>query len=206
MKNLDKYDYDTKVDKFDYEAKINQDKKDNERRKVTLILIMDYLVKMGYSGAAAYLQTESGFDIDKYSVAANMDLDIILYEFEEFFKMKHKNKTPTFIIKKEVLPQINIKRDNLKKTPKPKLTDKNTKKVENPNEKVVDITSNNPNVKMEIVGQNIYQTNNNYNLNNYGNIPGINKNKPNDKNEKIDKVSFNDQKERYVILFIQCTT
>ncbi len=199
MKNLDKYDFDTKMDKFDYEAKVNQDKKDNERRKVILIIIMDYLVNMGYSGAAAYLQTESGFDIDKYSVAANMDLDFILYEFEEFFKMKHKNRAPVFIIKKDVLPQINIKRDsNIKKTPKPKVTDKSAKKTESEKTQVdINIPTNGQgsNIKMEIVGQNIYQTNNNYNLNNYGNVPNA-KNKPNEKNEKTDKVSFNDQKER----------
>jgi len=184
------------MEKFDYEAKLNQEKRDNERRKIILILIMDYLVNMGYSSSAANLKIESGFDIDSFMVAPNMDLDLILYEFEEYFKIRHKDRAPVFILKnnnERLLPTINMKSSNNKVKHKSTIKAKKENIVKNNNDN--DSNNSNTPLKLELIGQNIAQINE---INNNINIKINNKNSTKDNNSKAEK-TFNDQKENILL-------
>jgi katanin p60 ATPase-containing subunit A1 len=117
--------------KFEIEAKQAKEKRENERRKNILILILRYIVNMGYAETACQLQTEANLDLDKYDVADNIDLYMILADYEEYFELRF-NKKPKFVtklIEREAgvlgkLPSIkgkdskNISNSNLdKKTP-----------------------------------------------------------------------------------------
>ena len=53
------------INKFEYESKIVKEKKENERRKNILVLILRYLVNMGMAESAFKLQEEANLDIEK---------------------------------------------------------------------------------------------------------------------------------------------
>ncbi len=86
------------MNKHDYEAKINREKKENEKRKNLLILILRYIVNMGYAEAAFKLQEEANLNLDKFDAADNIDLYMILCEYEEYFELRF-NKKPKLITK-----------------------------------------------------------------------------------------------------------
>lgn len=175
------------MNKYDYEAKINREKRENERRKNILILILRYLINMGYSESAFKLQEDTNLDLDKYDVADNMDLYIILSDYEEYFELRF-NKKPKIVTKlidndlnTNRLPNIKKKESknysNVDKFQK-NLSDKpktSNKKIE------TSITSKNeePELKLELVGQSV--------------IPIKTKDK-----EK-ETFSFNDQKESILL-------
>ena len=80
------------LNKLDYDAKMNREKRDNERRKNLLILILRYLINMGFADTAFRLQEEANLDIDKFDVADNIDLNMILAEYEEYFEIRFNKK------------------------------------------------------------------------------------------------------------------
>jgi katanin p60 ATPase-containing subunit A1 len=80
------------INKFEYESKIVKEKKENERRKNILVLILRYLVNMGMAESAFKLQEEANLDIEKFDVADNIDLYIITCEYEEYFELKFGKK------------------------------------------------------------------------------------------------------------------
>jgi katanin p60 ATPase-containing subunit A1 len=183
------------LDKLDYDSKINREKRDNERRKNLLILILRYLINMGFSETAFNLQEEAKLDIDKYEVADNVDLNIILSEYEEYFEIKF-NKKPVLVKKMteennpNKLPNIRNNRDprNIKGRETPKTLD-NKDKLKNAannklNEKNEKQQGNNiiNDLKLELVGQNM----------------NIKKDKEKEEKEK-EKFSFNDQKESILL-------
>lgn len=182
------------LNKLDYDAKMNREKRDNERRKNLLILILRYLINMGFSETAFRLQEEANLDIDKYDVADNVDLNMILTEYEDYFEIKF-NKKPVLVKKiseennPNKLPNIRNNRDsrNIKGRETPKILDKDKSKnhVNNnikPNEKnEKQQNANNVNeLKLELVGHN------------------MNIKKDKEKEEK-EKFSFNDQKESILL-------
>jgi katanin p60 ATPase-containing subunit A1 len=85
------------LNKYDYESKINKEKKENERRKNILIIILKYLINVGLAETACTLQEESQLDLDKFDIADNIDLYMIICEYEEYFEMRF-NRKPKFIV------------------------------------------------------------------------------------------------------------
>jgi len=182
------------LNKLDYDAKMNREKRDNERRKNILILILRYLINMGFSETAFRLQEEANLDIDKYDVADNIDLNMILTDYEEYFEIKF-NKKPMLVKKladdnnQNKLPNIRNNRDlrNFKGRETPKVLEKDKGKNA-PNNKLnggekneKQQNGNNINdLKLELVGQN------------------MNLKKEKEKEEK-EKFSFNDQKESILL-------
>jgi len=179
------------LNKLDYDAKMNKEKRDNERRKNLLILILRYLINMGFAETAFHLQEEANLDIDKFDVADNVDLNMILTEYEEYFEIRF-NKKPV-LVKKIVeennpnkLPSIRNNRDprNVKGRETPKVIDKdkaklNAGKILEKNGKQQNSENANE-LKLELVGQN------------------MNIKKEKDK-EKEEKFTFNDQKESILL-------
>lgn len=182
----------TLLNKLDYDAKINREKRDNERRKNLLILILRYLINMGLSNTAFTLQEEANLDIDKFDIADNIDLNMILTDYEEYFEIRF-NKKPLLVKKilennnSNKLPSIKMSKDkSIKGRETPKLDNKDKLK-NNKNEKQNFISLNNGTnianggeIKLEIVGQN------------------INPKKEKEKDEK-EKFTFNDQRDSILL-------
>ena len=83
------------MSKGDYESRQKMEKKDNERKKNILILIHQYLINVGFPDSAAKLSEESNLELENYSVADNMDLLLIIREYEDYYYMKF-GKNPIF--------------------------------------------------------------------------------------------------------------
>ena len=83
------------MSKGDYESRQKMEKKDNERKKNILILIHQYLINIGFSESATKLSEESNLELETYSVADNMDLLLIIREYEDYYYMKF-GKIPIF--------------------------------------------------------------------------------------------------------------
>ena len=83
------------MSKGDYESRQKMEKKDNERKKNILILIHQYLINIGFSDSATKLSEESNLELETYSVADNMDLLLIIREYEDYYYMKF-GKVPIF--------------------------------------------------------------------------------------------------------------
>ena len=83
------------MSKGDYETRQKMEKKDNERKKNILILIHQYLINIGFSESATKLSEESSLELETYSVADNMDLLLIIREYEDYYYMKF-GKIPIF--------------------------------------------------------------------------------------------------------------
>jgi len=175
------------MNKYEYEAKITREKRENERRKNILILILRHLINMGYSESAFKLQEEANLNLDKYDVADNIDLYIILCEYEEFFELKY-NKKPKLVNLMEnqgtKLPVIKKESRNSqnpdKKTPRQKTSGMNTNRKQENSNMNHNGQINKEEFKFELVGE------------------AVNLNK-NQKDEQIEKFSFNDQKESILL-------
>jgi len=81
-------------------AQVKQDEeKENARIKRDLIvLIEDYLAQNGYIDTLHRLQAESGISLSKWQAADNIDLKVLLQEFESFWKLKF-GKVPKLVRK-----------------------------------------------------------------------------------------------------------
>jgi katanin p60 ATPase-containing subunit A1 len=175
------------MNKYEYEAKVAREKRENERRKNILILILRHLINMGYSESAFKLQEEANLNLDKYDVADNIDLYIIICEYEEFFELKY-NKKPKLVnlieshgtklpfIKKESRNSQNPE----KKTPRQKTSGMNTNRKQENSNMNSNVQINKEEFNFELVGE------------------AVNLNK-NQKDEQSQKFSFNDQKESILL-------
>ena len=142
------------MSKGDYESRQKMEKKDNERKKNILILIHQYLINIGFSDSATKLSEESNLELETYTVADNMDLLLIIREYEDYYYMKF-NKNPIFSHKIS---------DGKKGGPLPKISNGRTKSKNN-------ISSNQP---MKKKGPQTPGINGNNNINNNMN-PNIGK-------------------------------
>ena len=215
------------MSKGDYESRQKMEKKDNERKKNILILIHQYLINIGFSDSAEKLSEESNLELETYSVADNMDLLLIIREYEDYYYMKF-GKVPIFSHKIS---------DGKKGGPLPKINNVRTKGKNNtamnnrkkgPQTPNINGNSNNNNVNQNPnVGKRIdisalnnkanYNNNNNINFNQMNenelklelNINPVkpnkivkkqtNKNSSQTTNETEDKFSFNDHKESILL-------
>lgn len=76
----------------EYDNKILLEKKDIEKRKNLLVLIYKHLISIGLTDTAISLIDESNINISDYELADNIDLFIILTEFENYFDIKFGKK------------------------------------------------------------------------------------------------------------------
>eukprot|EP01017_Pseudomicrothorax_dubius_P045032 TRINITY_DN7713_c0_g2_i1.p1 TRINITY_DN7713_c0_g2~~TRINITY_DN7713_c0_g2_i1.p1 ORF type:complete len:489 (+),score=109.59 TRINITY_DN7713_c0_g2_i1:55-1521(+) len=98
--------------KHESESRLAEEKRVQDRRRNVLILIERYLLSLGYLDTVNKLQAESNISLDKWDVADNMDLYMIVTEFEQFYEMKF-GKAPKLAKKltpdeerKSTLPRI----------------------------------------------------------------------------------------------------
>ena len=209
----------------DYESRQKVEKKENERKKNILILIHQHLLNIGYSNTALKLEEESNLELDTYAVADNMDLYVILREFEEYYEYKF-SKPPKFSIKISEgkmagLPKIQNQRNS--KSKNNFNINNNNVSASNRNKKTP-INNNNTNKHIDVSNLNNNHNNNNnnnqsisttatnsndikleLNINPFNpqmqiNNPNLMRGgKPNKKNEPEDKYSFNDHKESILL-------
>jgi katanin p60 ATPase-containing subunit A1 len=198
------------MSKGDYESRQKVEKKENERKKNILILIHQYLMHLGFGDTAIKLEEESNLELDTYIVADNMDLYMIIREYEDYYYMKF-NRNPKFVQKVSEgkmggpLPKINgrnvnkqnsIQRKRGSQTPlnqNPNSNKQNNNNSQNTNNisNTTSTTASNPNeLKLEL---NI----NSFNPKNPLNPK--NQNNPNLKNPSEEKYSFNDHKESILL-------
>jgi hypothetical protein len=108
------------------EANTQEQKRLQERKRNILVLTHQYLVENGFIEAAERLQHEAGPSISKFEAADNMDLNLIMTEYEAYYEMRFEKK-PKFIKKS--------KEDDM---PKPKMgvkpQDASTKKTRKVND------------------------------------------------------------------------
>jgi katanin p60 ATPase-containing subunit A1 len=76
-----------------------EEQREIDRKRNTLVLIMDYLRMHGYHDSVERLQNETNKTLSNYSAADNIDLATIVQEFEEFYRIKF-GKTPKLIRKR----------------------------------------------------------------------------------------------------------
>ena len=199
------------MSKGDYESRQKMEKKDNERKKNILILIHQYLINIGFPDSATKLSEESNLELENYAVADNMDLLLIIREYEDYYYMKF-GKNPIFSHKISdgkmggPLPKINNTRG------KSKNGISNNQGARKKGPQTPGMNNNNHNVGKKI---DISALNNKANNNQDGNELklelNINPFKPNNMkrqggknnsqttNETDDKFSFNDHKESILL-------
>lgn len=180
------------MNKFEIEAKMAREKKETERRKNILIIILRYLINVGLSESAFKLQEEASIDLEKYDVADNIDLYVILCEYEEYFELRFNRKVKLSKLVEDggnsnnKLPNINktYNVNNDRKTPK--LQSKQSK------------TSN---IKKESIKDG--KENNNKEINNLNDFvlvgKGVDMNKKVNEQPKEEKYDFNEQKESILL-------
>ena len=200
------------MSKGDYESRQKMEKKDNERKKNILILIHQYLNNIGFQDSALKLSEESNLELENYSVADNMDLLLIIREYEDYYYMKF-GKNPVFTHKISdgklggPLPKINNGRG------KSKNGIQSNQGVRKKGPQTPGI-NNNSNVGKKIDISSLNNKSNNNQNNQEGkelklelninpfkpsNIKKQNKNNSQTTNETDDKYSFNDHKESILL-------
>lgn len=63
-----------------------------ERKRNILILINHHLIENGYINAAERLQSEAGNLLSKFTIADNIDLNLVLSEYENYYEMRFDKK------------------------------------------------------------------------------------------------------------------
>ena len=74
------------------EAGSAEQKRQQERRRNILVLINHHLIEHGYVEAAERLQHEAGLVMSRFEVADNMDLGLILGDYESYYEMRFDKK------------------------------------------------------------------------------------------------------------------
>ncbi len=74
------------------ESNTAEQKRASERKRNVLVLINQYLVEGGYFEAAERLQHETGGVLNKFTAADNMDLSLILTDYESYYEMRFDKK------------------------------------------------------------------------------------------------------------------
>ena len=80
------------------EALASEKKRTEERRRNILILVHAHLIENGYVEAAERLQHEAGSVLSKFEVADNVDIGLVLSEYEAYYEMRF-DKRPKLVRK-----------------------------------------------------------------------------------------------------------
>ncbi|GBM34568.1 Katanin p60 ATPase-containing subunit A-like 2 [Araneus ventricosus] len=94
--------------------RIKEEQKKNARKRTLLLLIHDYLENSGCMQAAEALRNESRLSIAEYNVCDNINLEIMLQDFESYYFLKYQ-KLPC-LIKKMPLNNFRQQRPGLRKS------------------------------------------------------------------------------------------
>jgi katanin p60 ATPase-containing subunit A1 len=73
-------------------SRMAEQKRVDERKKNLLVLVYRHLLNCGYADAAANLDRECNIELGKWEAADNIDLPVILQEYEAFFEMRFLKK------------------------------------------------------------------------------------------------------------------
>lgn len=76
----------------DHESRLNEERRRAERGKHLVVLMLNHLLQMGYTGSVDALQSESGLSPSQYEVADNVDLVLILQEWEDYYEMRFQRR------------------------------------------------------------------------------------------------------------------
>jgi len=76
----------------EHESRLNEEKRRAERGKHVVVLMLQHLLQMGYTGAVDVLQTESGLSLSQYEVADNVELVSILQEWEDYYELRFQRR------------------------------------------------------------------------------------------------------------------
>ena len=74
------------------EAGSAEQKRAQEKRRNILVLVNQYLIESGYVGAAEGLQKEAGMVLSRFEVADNIDMGLILSDYESYYEMRFDKK------------------------------------------------------------------------------------------------------------------
>ena len=74
------------------EAGSAEKKRAEEKRRSILVLIHSHLIESGYVGAAETLSKEAGMVLGRYEVADNMDIGLIVGDYEAYYEMRFDKK------------------------------------------------------------------------------------------------------------------
>lgn len=88
-------------------SKAEEAKKEQEQRRILLTLCSRYIQSSGYSDVSAKLVHDSGINLDKFDLADNIDLPIILKDFEDYYYLRH-NKHPKLLKKLEMIEEKKV--------------------------------------------------------------------------------------------------
>ena len=193
------------MSKGDFESRQKMEKKENERKKNILILIHQYLNNIGFQDSASRLSEESNLELENYSVADNMDLLLIIREYEDYYYMKF-GKNPIFSHKISdgkmggPLPKINNGRGKSK-------SGVSSQGIKKKGPQTPGMNNNNQNVGKKIEISSLNNKNNNMEGNELKLELNINPFKPNNikkqgkNNNENDnnKYTFNDHKESILL-------
>ena len=78
------------------EAASGEKKRAEEKRRAILVLMHSHLIENGYVGAAESLSKEAGYKLGGYEVADNMDLGLIVGDYEAYYEMRFDKKPKLF--------------------------------------------------------------------------------------------------------------
>jgi katanin p60 ATPase-containing subunit A1 len=78
--------------KANSEANTADQKRLAERKRNVLVLINQHLIENGYVEAAERLQHEAGGVLSKFTAADNIDLNLVLNEYEAYYEMRFDKK------------------------------------------------------------------------------------------------------------------
>lgn len=77
-------------------AREEEDKNRRNRIKGVLILVEQFLADQGYGKSLQCLQQESQVSLFEFSVADNIDLVNVIYEYEQYYQFKYQKKPKLF--------------------------------------------------------------------------------------------------------------
>lgn len=77
-------------------AREEEEKNRRNRIKGVLVLVEQFLADQGYGRTLLCLQQESQVSLSEFSVADNIDLINVMYEFEQYYQFKYQRKPKLF--------------------------------------------------------------------------------------------------------------
>jgi katanin p60 ATPase-containing subunit A1 len=79
---------------------MTEEKRTHERRRNIIILIEKYLLTLGYIDAVNRVEQESNISLQSWDVADNVDLYMVVLEFEQYYEMRF-GKLPKMVKKQD---------------------------------------------------------------------------------------------------------
>ena len=72
--------------------KASEEEASQNRSRNVLVLVQDYLIRNGYVDSAAALKSEGGATLQRFEGADNVDLAMVMQEYEEYYEFKFGKK------------------------------------------------------------------------------------------------------------------